>query len=65
MALAHARTTIVGNEKYQWKTSGRGGLHLAIFHPKTQTKWIVRFKMGQSITPRVVREEITRLLVKG
>ena len=63
MALAHARKIRVNSNTYQWKISPRGGLHLAVFHPPTGSKWIAWLENKTIVTPKVVRQFIEHCLV--
>jgi len=62
MALAHARKIRVNSNTFQWKISPRGGLHLAVFHQQSGTKWIAWLENKTIVTPRFVRHFIDKCL---
>lgn len=64
MALAHARKIKVAQLTFQWKISPRGGMHLAVFHIPTKTKWICWMEDKAIVTPRMVKEYIEKMLVE-
>ena len=64
MALAHARKIKVGQHTFQWKISPRGGMHLAVFHIPSKTKWVCWMEDKTIVTPRMVREYIEKMLIE-
>jgi len=65
MALAKARKIKVGLYTFQWKISPRGGMHLAVFHIPSKTKWVYWMEDKTIVTPRMVREYIEKMLIES